>query len=89
MGGKAFGNNPQAIEVLAALGKKMQEHGLIGSKGTRTSATPAEAQAEINKIMADPESRKIFADKHHPQRQALMQRWDLLHQQLAAADNPA
>jgi hypothetical protein len=56
------------VRFFALLGDLMEEGGVTpGAPGGRATMTPAEAKAERNRLRSDPEFRKMWLDRDHPQ----------------------
>jgi hypothetical protein len=65
-----LGRDAAFLEFLASVGAGMQEDGTLGQIGTGRGGglgarTPAEAQAEINRLMSDPAHTAILGNKDH------------------------
>ncbi len=74
--GSTIGNNPAFIRVFAALGGKMSEAGLVGANARRTTFSPQEAGAEINKLYADKDFMDAYDNKSHPEHAAALKKMD-------------
>ena len=72
--GLPLGSNPAVLKVFATLGKKMDEHGLIGPKTIVTTPTSKEAVAQRNKLMEDEVFMKAYMSDEHPEHAAAIQR---------------
>lgn len=76
--GRQVGNHPDFLRGLAAAGKALHEHGLLGDKTTSVPVmTPDQAQSEIEELESDPEFGALLAGKktqNHPK----VKRWNNL-----------
>lgn len=76
--GVALGNWPPLIEMMASMGEKMGEHGLVGEATQRFTRTPEESNHEITRLMADKDFQTILTDSTHPEHGAAMEKWTAL-----------
>lgn len=68
-----FGNNPAVVAFLAKIGSIVADHEVIrGAAGQSFGQGPASAQAEINRMNTDPNTRAILTDSRHPEHDKLM-----------------
>lgn len=58
---------PALLEMFHLIGSKLPEDTLAGSGGGGTNETPAQLDAEINRLQADPLFVKALMDPTHPQ----------------------
>jgi len=72
-GGK-LGDHPSIIRAFAALGGKMNEHGLVGGVTSNLTMSPQQAGGERNKLMADPDFLKAYLDGTHLEHDAAVKR---------------
>lgn len=72
-GGK-LGDHPGVIKAFAALGGKMNEHGLVGGVSSSATLSPQQAGGEKNKLMADPDFLKAYLDESHLEHGAAVKR---------------
>ncbi len=80
--GGTLGANPDVIRVFAALGGKMNEHGLVGAKSSTSIMSRPEAEAKRNSHFADQEFMDKYLHKEHPQHDwAVQQITDLTEMQ--------
>jgi len=83
--GSMMGAHPKLVKAFAEVGKRLAEPGdLRGGSGTGGTPgnrvlTPAEAQAEIQRLQGDAEFTKEFMNPRHPNRAKHMERWTQLH----------
>jgi len=72
--GRKLGDLPEILEMFATLGEAfVTEDSAPGRAVLRTTKTPAEAQKELNAMLADGEKMKILMDAGHPQHKELQQ----------------
>ena len=64
--GTTFGNNPAVIKLLASLGGRMSEHGLVGDSAPRTTMSRQEARQTRQELMADSDFIAQYTDKDNP-----------------------
>jgi len=72
--GSQLGDHPGVIRAFAALGGKMNEHGLVGGVSSRAILSPSEAVGEKNKLLADPDFLKPYLDEGHLEHAAAVKR---------------
>ena len=72
--GMKLGDHPAIVKAFATLGGKMNEHGLVGTSGGRTTMSPAEAGSQRNKLLADPDFLKAYMDGNHLEHSAAVKR---------------
>lgn len=77
--GMPLGSHPAIVESFYNLGKRMQEHDIIGDQdgiGAAGPLTPAEAAAELAKMEADPNFTTLWTsrDRNNPEVKALRDR---------------
>ena len=80
--GTRIGLHPQLTRLLAELGTRIAEPTGLKGPGSVNGAralTPGEAQAEIQRLKADPEFGAQFRDKSHPLYPEHKAKWDRLH----------
>lgn len=69
------GRNAQMIKTFIGIGEAFGEDGPLGDGGGGGFAmSPAEAQAEIQKLESDPENGKALTDQSHPKHGEVMKR---------------
>jgi len=75
--GQLFGNEPAMIEAFFNLGKKHQEHGMIGEKSvSEPSLSPADALMKAHEMETDPDNlAAITAGKPN---NPIFKRWSML-----------
>ena len=79
---KGLANNPRLAKVFAALGKNLQEDGIIGRGGVNGDQhSPGEAQQQISALRADAEFTKAYTQKSHPNHADAVARMQRLYQQ--------
>jgi hypothetical protein len=71
--GGRLGDNPGIIRAFAALGGKMNEHGLVGHK-TQSAMTPESAGNERNKLMSDQNFLDAYLNESHLEHDAAVKR---------------
>lgn len=82
--GTPLASHGKVIRALAEMGAKIAEPATLkgGTAGAPTGPrTPADAQAEINRLTADPAFYAVLKDRFHPEYPAKKQMWDDLHKQ--------
>ena len=72
-GGK-LGDHPSIIRAFAALGGKMNEHGLVGGSSVRSTASPSEASSEKSKLMNDTKFIEAYTNANNPENGAAVKR---------------
>lgn len=75
---EGLGNDPRLVRMLVKIGKTLSEHSLGNLPGSGAMMTPAEAKAEISKIMNDP--KHAYFNQLHPEHDAAIGRMQQLHQ---------
>jgi hypothetical protein len=72
--GTKLGDQPAFIKMMAAMGERMQEKGLIGENRVNTATlSPEEAQRKLNEMMTDSDKFSIlFEDASHPMHRELV-----------------
>ncbi len=73
-GGGKLGDHPMIIKAFAALGGKMNEHGLVGGTTPNMTMSPEQAGGERNKLMADQDFLKAYLDSTHIEHAAAVKR---------------
>jgi len=63
--GGQLGDHPAVIRAFAALGGKMNEHGLVGGVSSRATLSPGEATSERNKLMSDQSFLDAYLNAEH------------------------
>jgi len=82
--GNPMGSHPIFLQAFANLNDMMGEPGLAGGDfQQRTTRTPNEAKAELNKIMAEPEFKKAWTTRDHPEHDLAVKRVDDLYASIA------
>ncbi|MGN6122779.1 MAG: hypothetical protein ACTHOJ_07450 [Sphingomonas oligoaromativorans] len=74
----------RTLDLMARIGEGIAEDFMSGGDGQRFGVSPAEAQAEIDKLKVDPEFQKKVMVKNSPEKA----RWDRLTAILPAALDP-
>jgi len=74
-----IGDNPQMVELFVNIGEAISEDRLVtGNSNNQSALTPAEAQREVNEIMANP----AIHDPNHPQQKDLAARKSELYRMI-------
>ena len=72
--GSQLGDHPSIIRAFAALGGKMNEHGLVGGSASRTTLSPSEASGERNKLLNDSDFLAAYTDSSNLEHNAAVKR---------------
>lgn len=85
---KGLTNDPDVIGALAEVGRLSKDETPVNGEARRTFAlSPAQAQAEINALVANAEKRAALLDQSHPlHNDVVAERWRLM--QIAHPENP-
>jgi len=86
--GTRMGQHPLLIRAFAAMGARLAEPGDLrggGGGGGSAAMTPADAQAEINRMRADPVFLSEFSNPRHANYPAHKAAWDKMHRAASPA----
>ena len=79
-----LGNDPRIIKVFHNIGRSMMEDSPTGRGRGLNVQDSTSAQAEIQNLMVDESFQKALNSRQHPQHQAALERWTLLHKRAYA-----
>jgi hypothetical protein len=74
-----LGNNVEFVKAMTKVGTILAEEGPPDGERTETyGMTPAQAQAQMGQLKADPEFMKAWKQSHHPSHKEAVERWSNL-----------
>ena len=78
-----LGDDPRIIKFMMKIGSTLQDHSVIRGTpalGGQFANSPAAAASEIQRLMTDKDFQTAVTSAHHPQHDAVLEKWRCLHQ---------